>query len=285
MKISSLSTILLFFICLEFSPFCDAADAPRSIRKTQVLDSSVNLKNMGYSAREVEKMLALKWQGQAAAEDTAWGGKRGWAKSTTQIYSNMLKTNWRFNEQGARVVINVCKAFARDPQHCIVMLGSVACAESSCANPTVLREGQGNNKNFFGLRPGGVTAFFPSFSSATKCWVTAEFCAPYIDNQAPKKTYNQAWFVANEGFFYGYCETQVSPSVISTIDNHRHDVYCLRGSRVREDVKTRAFYTDTPNLRPYFNYCLSEGKGDGQCPNGVKNSTAAYDLIIGGIKK
>ena len=259
-------------LCALSASFAKGQD----IGKTPIPDAKkrkTELSILGYKSKEQDIMLDSKWA-QKRKEDEFWARTSGWTVTTKTFHKNMKKAG--YSDQAATVIINVCKVFARDPRHCIVMLGSVGCAESSCA-----RELRDDNKNFFGWKPKGVITTFPSIASASKCWVAGgDYCAKYADPTQNYSTYNEKWFRANEGYFYGFCKVQQNPDYEDK-NGHKYDYYCKSNL---EDVKTIGFYTNKIGLFSNFAYCLSEpGSAEGNCPNGYGHSRTAHTKILENI--
>lgn len=218
------------------------------IRTVPVPNSSSVLVGFGYNSTVAAQMLA-----EADHKNWAVRPTKGWTAATDAMRARMMAAI-KVEPKGpvgvdgslAAVVINMCKATARDPYHCALYVTAVMCAESSC--------GQADTTNIFGRQ-----AVLPKTKNqAVKAWL-----AEYNDSKP-----TQGWYVANEGYHYGYCRVP-NPSGF--------DKYCdNRGT----DFGPRFFYSDSTTLRSYSTYCTSE-KGTGyshptSCPNGLKNSTAAY---------
>ena len=209
------------------------------IRQRPVPDPGKKLQEFGYTATIASQMLS-------GARDDLWARvpSRGWTNDTYALKNRMYTAlgGSGFDDALANVVINVCKAHARDPRHCVIYMSAVSCAESSCGASWKAASIQ---NNIFGLNIPGQT--FSSRTAAVKDWVVR---------------YNNKWFTANEGYFYSYCQATY---------------YCGVG----KDYDVYFFYSDNAAKPSTSRYCMSEiqpngSKIDGYCPNGYRNAKSAY---------
>ncbi|MBQ0946197.1 hypothetical protein KAK07_22850 [Ideonella sp. 4Y16] len=206
------------------------------IRKTPLPDPATSIKQFGYSATQNSSLL------NSASSLWAQVPPASWTANTYTLRSKMALAlgSTGVDTALANVIINVCKVYARDPQHCVIYTTAVACAESSCGDPSLAPAIQ---NNIFGLHSGQMS--YSSRTEAVKYWIT--------------KGYNSTWYTANEGYFYGYCA---------------QTYFCARGV----DYSTYFFYSNVVNMPPTSHYCMSEAGSNisGYCPKGYNNSSLAY---------
>ncbi|MEP7010185.1 MAG: hypothetical protein ABJC13_07665 [Acidobacteriota bacterium] len=237
--------ILAFSILLiaASSPHASALDI-RTTPLPSVTAATVSTQ-FGYTTAQAKGMLDLTqkelWS-LVPPNPTAW---------TTSTYALRTRMNTALGTQGfdsplANVIINSCKVYARDARHCVIFASAVACAESSC--------GQTYSTSayaIFGLKDSNSQPIkYSSRTHAVIDWV---------------KRYNVSWFVADEGYFYGFCKKYGS-TFLPHCDNVGTDYYA------------NYFYSNKKGRYPASNYCGSESGSStpGYCPNGFANSKAAY---------
>lgn len=137
-------------------------------------NQAANLISFGYSATVAQAMIS-------GSRDDLWAlvPSKGWSNETYQLKSKMYTAlpSGGFDDPMANVIINMCKASARDPKHCVIFASAVACAESSCA-ATWVASGHGNN--IYGMT---TPNSFSSRTTATRDWINK---------------YNDFWYTANE---------------------------------------------------------------------------------------
>lgn len=230
MKIITCLIFVLFGIVVNLAKAGDVRLQPKP-------NQFANLISFGYSDVDAQAMIS-------GSRDDLWAlvPSKGWSNETYQLKSKMYSAlpSGGFDDPMANVIINMCKASARDPRHCVIFASAVACAESSCA-ATWVAASHGNN--IFGMT---TPNSFVSRTAATRDWINK---------------YNDYWFTANEGFHYSYC---------------KGPYYCGVGA----DYDVYGFYSNIPNKPPVFNYCLSEKQPDGSllnyCKNGYASAKTAY---------
>lgn len=207
------------------------------IRSVPLPNTTTVLGSFGLNNTAVAQMMSN-------ASDSRWAQRpaKGWSSSTDLMKGRMLAAiNSRPTgmESGlANVVLNMCKAYARDPYHCALYATAVMCAESSC----------GQASNLFGRQ----AAVGSTKSQTVRDWIAV---------------YNSDWYSANEGYHYKFCKYPNPAKGFAK--------YC---DSVGTDYSTRFFYSDNPALKPFSAYCTSElsSHSPSSCPNGLRNSSAAY---------
>ncbi|KAF7773849.1 hypothetical protein PCIT_a0184 [Pseudoalteromonas citrea] len=244
-----------------------------NIRNTPKPDVNARLSEMGFSSTEITKMRKYEKNdtntdsGMRNFQDTSlWQDTRGFSNSTWSLFNVMrnVLNNVGYSSKQAKTMLNACKAYARDAQHCVVFMASVGCAESGCGDIRYI----GQNKNIFGMTGIGNNSNYMSEQQAILDWV---------------KRYNNTWYTANEGSsdWYSFCR----------YDGRNTWLYApglCKVSGKLQDVGMRNFYNNIRGKYPTYEYCMSETgseySGQGYCPNGLTNSTVAYDNMMSNIR-
>ncbi len=252
MRDKSILSAVVMVLLLSSIATGDTGPCPPSqginIRCTALPDSQTSINILGtFSATQRNGMLSTT----PNSHWTLWSQEppipNSWTASTYDLRRRMTRalSATGFDIPLANVIINACKVYARDPYHCVVYASAVACAESSCGqsyNPSV--------NTIFGVR----AASKPTYVSRTEAvldWV---------------RRYNNHWFTANEGKFYGFCRWP-SPGT----------GFLPSCNNAGNEFDTKFFYSNVPGKAPMSNYCLSEsGSPAPTCPNGYANSRTAY---------